>query len=132
MSKVVSKLIRSFVLLLGFAVIGCLGCNGVQRDVSRVAPFAGLIGQQYQVVGPIEGIAIRPFGANDPAYISLSSTEPNRYTGSEIVFRRDIARGARFKIVGASLNDTMLDDTYFFGDRVSRASCSKAAGALEA
>lgn len=56
---------------------------------------------------------IRPFGANDPAYISLSSTEPNRYTGSEIVFRRDIARGARFKIVGASLNDTMLDDTYF-------------------
>lgn len=102
------------VVLLGLGTIASLGCNGVQRDVSKSAPYDRLIGKQYEVVGSVEGIAIRPYGANDPAYISVSSTEPNRYTGSEVVFRRDIARGTRFKIVAAGLNDTMLDDTYFF------------------
>lgn len=102
------------VVLLGLGTIASLGCNGVQRDVSKSAPYDRLIGKQYEVVGSVEGIAIRPYGANDPAYISISSTEPNRYSGSEVVFRRDIARGTRFKIVAAGLNDTMLDDTYFF------------------
>lgn len=100
------------VALLCVAILPC--CTGVQRDLSNTAPYSEMVGRIYRVVGAVEGLAIRPFGANDPAYISLWPTEPNKYTGTEIVFRRPIAAGAKFKIVGAEVNDTIADDSYFY------------------
>ena len=89
------------------------GCNGVRRDVSHSAPYAARVGETYRVTGGVEGLAIRPFGANDPAYILLLRA-PNTYTGTEVKFRRPVAVGAEFKIIAAEVNDTILDDTYYY------------------
>jgi len=90
-----------------------LGCNGEHRDVSNVAPYSTVIGHTFRVVGAIEALAIRPFGADAPAYIALWAAEPP-YSGPEVAFRRPVSRGTLFKIVRADLNDTILDDTYSY------------------
>ena len=104
-------------LYLGLLVIALtgIGCGGERRVVSQVAPYSQMIGHVYRVADGLEALGIQDSwdGRDGAAYVSLSISEPP-YRGSEVSFRRPVAKGLAFTIVSAEMLDTILDDSYYY------------------
>jgi hypothetical protein len=89
------------------------GCSE-RRDISRVAPFSEMIGHSYRIVGDVDGQGVKPLLADvPPDYVLLEPRFPG-YTGPEIAFTRPVPRGQVFRIAGAWMFDTLIDDTRYY------------------
>jgi hypothetical protein len=98
------------------AMVICLwlvaGCGATERDLSRDVPYSAMVGRTYQIVGDVDAVAIRRRGETEPAYLILDP-RPS-VTGPEVAFTQPLERGTRFRIVGAGVFDTILDDTTYY------------------
>lgn len=83
-----------------------------RRDISGLTPYAEIIGRTYQVVGDVSASAIYTDG-EQPEYVMLHPRSI-AVTGPEVAFTRPVVRGQTFRIVGAWMIDTAVDDTIYY------------------
>ncbi len=88
------------------------GCGATERDLSRDVPYSAMVGRIYQIVGDVNAVAIRRPGQKEPSYFILDP-RPS-VTGPEVALTQPLERGTRFRIVGAGVFDTILDDTTYY------------------
>lgn len=91
-----------------------VACATELRDLSTVAPYSGMIGHTYRVVGDVDAYGVRKHNSDEQAaHIVLIPRYPG-VAGPEVAFIRPLPRGQTFRIVGAWIRDTAIDDTRFY------------------
>lgn len=82
------------------------------RELSGVTPYSDMIGRTYRIVGEVSASGIYTNGER-PDYMMLHPRS-QVVSGPEVAFTRPVPVGQTFRIVGAWMFDTPIDDTIYY------------------
>lgn len=106
------------VALFGSVAMLAHGCGGQsEQDLSSVAPYAEMIGAEYEVLADnLELYGV--YGFDNPSVVAwLTLVPPPGFDGSEVAFRCPIPAGQRFRITAVRKRPVLLDsDIYYLVD----------------